>query len=897
MAVNSSITPSESDRTGRPLAIGANVALSVVLAVALVVVLNWLATMRSVRKDIATIGNLGVSERTKKIVAETPGDISISVVYAPDPRNKSQQNYIERLMDYCGDLASLSDKIKVTHVSSARQREELAAKLNKTLGGEADQHKAALADFRTFRTQLEVELARIAAQTDSILGQETWLSDFPLFAQIVLNLRDIAKDLDEAAVDIEALTPEGGIPKFAEATERAKTAVTEVQKTLEAVSKLSNELARLADNVARADSASVKMLREAADSAKSQIDSLRLTVGAPNDPFPDDVGATLKRYADAGQQVGATLEGIVKNIDALAKQFPMVRQHSRWSARVQNGPIVMQMEVADILSDIRGGLSKTRLQLLGIIDSKDPDQMSQALRVIRSETVRLDQSASACQRLLTELADRLATLDDGSAEFLRAARDGGLFKEQTEFAAKLVEKLSALPELKLGNVAGKLVEDNNVIVQVNQKLRVLEFDAVWPARETIPGSGSDDRDVARTFNGDAAVSSALLALRTDKPIAAVTFVSFEPPPPQQRNPFMPPPPQSAVPTAELSELRSRLDAANFRIYDWNLATTPERPEIEAGLNDLLIVLPPAPPAMPNPFAPQTEEPRFGDEQLEQIRKALDAGARALFVGAWEVIPAGMFERSYKTPQFGYNPLLESDWGMTLDTSKRILSIEVDNQTPDGFFVGVRKFSYMPITGFTDHPVAAPQIGTRFLVTDCVRIDRAKTPPAGVRSDVLIEVPRREDYIAVSIEQLIDIVNQINTSRDRGVVRMSQATERGPFDLMVAATRAAAGEKPESRVALLAFGASLRDRYVKSSILADTERARFESPPKESLDLVVNTMYWLNGTENFIGRGPVPVPRIRAISEQELAFARVFVWLIWPAVVFASGFVIWMFRRR
>lgn len=897
MAVNSNTDMVDSGSAGRPLAIGANVALSVVLAIALVVVLNWLATMRSVRKDIAAIGNLGVSERTKKIVAETPGDVSISVVYAPNPKDKKQQDYIERLMDYCGDLASLSDKIKVTHVATARQREELAAKINKTLSGEADQHKAALAAFKTFRTQLEAELGRVTGQTDSILGQETWLSDFPLFAQIVLNLRDIAKDLDEAADDIAALTPDGGIPKFAEATERAKTAVADVQKTLEAVSKLSNELARLADNVARPESASIQMIREAAASAKSQIDSLRQTVGAPNDPFPDDIGATLKRYADAGQQVGASLDVTVKNIDALAKEFPMVRQHSRWSARVQNGPIVMQLEVADILSDIRGGLSRTRLQLLGIIDSKDSDQMSQALRVIRSETVRLEQSASACERLLTELADRLATLDDGSAAFLKAARDGGLFKEQTEAAAKLDQQLAALPELKFGNVADKVVEDNNVIVQVNQKLRVLEFNAVWPARETIPGSGSEDRDVARTFNGDAAMSSALLALRADKPIAALTFVSFEPPAPQQRNPFMPPPPQSAVPMAELAELRSRLESANFRIYDWNLATTPERPEIEAGLNDLLIVLPPSPPAMPNPFGPQTEEPRFGDEQREQIRKALDAGARALFVGAWEVVPAGMFERSYKTPEFGYNPLLESDWGMTLDTSRRILSIEVDNQTPDGFFVGVRKFSYMPITGFTDHPVAAPQIGTRFLVTDCVRINRAKAPPAGVKTDVLIEVPPRQDYIAVSIEQLIDIVNQINNSRDRGVVRMSQSSERGPFDLMVAATRAAVGEKPESRVALMSFGASLRDRYVRSPILADTERARFDSPPKESLDLVVNTMYWLNGTENFIGRGPIPVPRIRAISEKELAFARVFVWLIWPAVVFASGFVIWMIRRR
>lgn len=910
MAVNRNETTADSN-TGRKWAIGANVTISIVAAVALVAALNWIASLKFVREDIATMGNVGVSDRTKNIIREAvaskpttqpaavdPGAIQISIVYAPNPKDLKQQKYIDQLMDYCDELRAISNKVSVKHVATAREREELAARINKTFGGEASPHRAALQSFENMRSQLQADLQTIVAQTEQLLSQESWVIDFPLFAQIDKKLREIQADLTTAADEIRTFTPEGGIPKFAEATTSAKTATDKLGKTFEAIGKLSSELTRLADDVTAPDSANIKLLRDAAATTKAQIASLRQTVGNEGDPVPADVAATLKAYADTGVQVGAALDDVVRKIDNFAKQFPIVREHASWSARVQNGPLVMQLEVADVLSEVGSGLRKMRLQLLGIIDGKDPGQLEAALKATRSDTSRLEKNAQVCEQLLTELADRLSNLDEPSKAFLASARDNSLFKTQSDVVKKVETELKDLPELKLGSVADQLSEDNSVVIEVNDRIRVVDFASVWPARERISGADEEEREEQRTFNGDSAISSAILALAADKPFAAVTFVSFEPPAPQQRNPFMPPPPQSTIPVAQLSELRGRLEASNFKVYDWNMATTPERPKIDEGLTDLLIVLPPAPAAPPNPFQQQpTEEVVFGEEHRKKIKDLLDGGARALFVGAWEVAPGSMMGPRFQTPPYGYQPLLEQDWGLHLENSMRILAVEVDKQTPNGFSIGVKKFNYMPLTGFTDHPIGKPLVGTRLLVTDCGQVTKTKDTPKGVKTDVVVSIREREDYIAVTINDLIDIINRINDPKSSGVVQMDKPTTKGPFDLMCTAERAGEEGKPAGKVAVMGFGASIRDGYVKQPILADTERARFDDAPRESLDLVVNSIYWLNGTDQYIGRGPVPIPRIRSIPETEMTWNKAMVWLIWPAIVVAPGILLFFTRRR
>src|SRR5258708_39164215 len=106
-----------------------------------------------------------------------------------------------------------------------------------------------------------------------------------------------------------------------------------------------------------------------------------------------------------------------------------------------------------------------------------------------------------------------------------------------------------LPELKLGSIADSLKQKNSIVVQANGKVRVVSFTEAFPVRENM---GGRSEEAAHTFNGDAALSSALLALTRDKPFASVILTSYEPPAPQQRNQFSPPPPRSWIPSANLT---------------------------------------------------------------------------------------------------------------------------------------------------------------------------------------------------------------------------------------------------------------------------------------------------------------------------------------------------------
>jgi len=617
--------------SGRRFAIGANVAISILLAALLLVAVNWIFSLKNYRHDIATEGNYGLSERTKSIISNQKEPIKLSLLYTPDDKDPKQQHYIERLLDYCDELTKFSPNINVTHIATSSQREKLVTRISATFGGEAEKHKNALDVFEKLRASLAADLKKRVALGQSLLSQDSWLSGFPLFAQVATKLQAEEKKATEVAQEIADLTPEGGIPKYAEATTKAKETLDEFKKDFEAIGKIMGQLTALSEEMARPDSPYLSMLREVAAQTKEAIGSLRALVGNRGDPAPADTAAVLKAYADRVSDVGAVLDGLVRRVDRFAEKFPMVRQHANWATQVQQGPLRMRVEVGGILEDASRGLRGLRLRILGAIDSKDPQQLQTALAEARKHTAVLTRNSQVCDQILSELADRLGHLDPVSKQVLDAARGGNLLKEQIDAIVAVQKQLEGLPELKLGSVADELKQDNAVVVEVGNKIRVVGFGSVWPLRQSIAGARATTEEMGRTFNGDSALSSAILAMSSDQPFAEVVFVSFDPPSPPQRNPFMPPPPQSSIPTKGLGELRARLTAANYKNVDWNMSTQQEEPPRTDGLNRIYLVLPPAPPAGPSPFGgPPPKTPVFGEQQRQVIRNLLNNDARMIF---------------------------------------------------------------------------------------------------------------------------------------------------------------------------------------------------------------------------------------------------------------------------
>ncbi len=897
MAIDTKETHDECADRGRRFAVAANVFIAVIVATALLVAVNFIAAKKSVRKDLASAGNYGISDRTQRIVEGCEQPIKLSLLYERDETDEKQGEYIDRLLDYCDEFERLApDKIAVTHVTRSGQIEKLVARISSSFGGKAEPHKKALESFARLRGELQAEIQEVTGECQTLLSQPSWLGDFPIFAQVVMKLQAIDKALSAVAGEIDELTPAGGIPKYAEATTKAKDAAKEIGNTIGSLGGFLSELNGLADEVSKPDSQNIAMLRNVAAEGNGAIDALRQTVGGNDDPEPADITVALKAFADEGIKVGATLEGLVRDIDAFAARFPMVAQHADWTTQVKQGPMVMQREVASVLQDADRSLQQIRLRLLGVIDTNGPEQLRQALASARRQTSILEQNLSVCSQILNSLAERLSSLDDGSKKLVTSARGGQFLKARADALAALVEDIEALPELTQGSVADELREPNAVVIELGDKTRVLGFAAVWPARQGLAGpSAGDAEELGRTFNGDSVISSAILAMAAAKPFATVTLVSYEPKPPQQRNPFMPQPPRSIIPAQQLSTVRQRLEAANFKVQTWNMATDETKPTVEEGSTEILILLPPAPQAQPNPFGGPPPAPGFTDAHRQKVRALLDAGGRALFLTSWEV-SAGGFGGPPRTPPYQYGPLLRDDWGLHVRNDLRMVKIDPDLESADGFRVALPTFQHLPVNGFSDHVVGKPMRGTRFLVTDACTIERTETTPDGVDTQTILNIPRREQFIGATVEEIIQIVNRLNDRKADGVVRLSHSPTLGPFDLMVTSERHV-GDEDKGKIAVVGFGGSLRDAFVNQDVLANADPIRFAPPPTENLDLLVNAIYWLNDQGAYIGRGPVPVPRVQAIEPGRLKMTKFGVMLLWPLVAISPGVILWFIRRR
>jgi hypothetical protein len=895
MAMSSSGTGAEAMSAGRRVAIGANVAISIIAAAALLVAVNWISSLKYFRKDIATAGNYGLSDRTKRIIEAADSDVQISTVYPPKEDDAKQQEYIRRIQDYCDELVRFSPKIKLTYVVTSGQREKLVSRISGTFGGEAAKHKEALDAYAKLQDELNAELRQRLDEAQALMGGDTWLGDFPLFANIAAALRADLETLKKAGEEIKELTPAAGIPKYGDATAKAKAALADIKGHLKAIGDRMNDLAALAEEASKPDSGYIKMLREVAVEPQTLVASLRQSVGAEDAPLPADPAAALKAFADQGVQVSARLEDLVKRVDGFARKFPMVKQHPNWAAPVKIGPMSAQVEVADVLRQAGKTLENRRLLILGVIDGGKPEQLAQELSDARHDVSILEQNAAACQQLLSGLADRLSKLDEGSKKLLDAARQGPLFGARLAAIEAVEKPIEALPELKLGSLADQLKEDNLVVVEAKGKIRVVSFAEVFPVRESVGGPGARGDELGRTFNGDSALSSAILAITRDKPCATVVLTAFEPPPPQQRNQFTPPPERSWIPLQSLGELRKRMEAAGFKVVDWNMATTKEKPPVEEGTEAIYVALPPPPPAS-NPFGgQQPQDQMFGEAQRQVIRDLLANDAKVVFLASWEVRGGGMFGGPPMTPPYGYGPLLDQDWGLRIENSRRITWLEPDLRTPNSFLVKANRFGHMPASGFTDQEIGKPLHGTRFLITDACPIQIKTDLPAGVTTSVVLQIPNKENYIAASMSELIRIIDQVRQQTSEGKVTLGSEPTHGPFDVMVTAQRKE-GDKNKGRIAVISFGGSLRDEYLESPVMAESQTIRFDPPPTEDADLFVNTLYWQSGHPEWIARGPMPVPRIEQIPRSKLTAMRIFVWGAWPAAIFLPGIVLWYIRR-
>ena len=181
MAMSSSGTGSEGMSSGRRFAIGANVTIAIVAAAALLIAVNWICSIKYLRKDVASFAHYGLSDRTKRVLDDYTEPIQLWVLYSPNAADEKQQGYVDRLQDYCDELTRYAPPphVQVKYVQTQDERQQLVARISSNSGAEAGKHQQALKDFATLRQDLDAELQRRLEECTALMQTETWLSDFP----------------------------------------------------------------------------------------------------------------------------------------------------------------------------------------------------------------------------------------------------------------------------------------------------------------------------------------------------------------------------------------------------------------------------------------------------------------------------------------------------------------------------------------------------------------------------------------------------------------------------------------------------------------------------------------------------------------------------------------------
>ena len=69
------------------------------------------------------------------------------------------------------------------------------------------------------------------------------------------------------------------------------------------------------------------------------------------------------------------------------------------------------------------------------------------------------------------------------------------------------------------------------------------------------------------------------------------------------------------------------------------------------------------------------------------------------------------------------------------------------------------------------------------------------------------------------------------------------------------------------------------------------------PPVRTLDLLVNSCYWLADRKAYIGAGPADLKPVGYIAKGEMTTVKFLVIGVWPALVLAVGVFVMVIRRR
>ncbi len=876
------------------------VSVTVAAAAALVCVINLMAQKDYGRWNMESAG-ADVSDRTNRILASLEQPVTLTCAYSATDKAAADlsREYGPRTLELLHDMADRCEKIKVVDATSDVAKARVIARLSAEEAKKFDEHVKFLKNFDAQGKSISDNLLQNRQRWEKASGA-TFLNLWSFTSRVGILLNRQSQQIAQAHRQVQTEMKPSGLPDYGKLTEDSKTALKETQTALEEVSTQILRLSQLPATLAK----NTKPTLDAADEALDAAMAMARVIGTPDKPAPSEPSALLGQFITAARQAAAKTAAVTAVLG---------RAGGEENRGVVLNCLAMQDEVEqnyDAPEPVRamlGTIYDQRSKLIvamateaeANIAAANTEYQIRTVTRLRSNVVWMARSLQKSREKLQQALKVLSSPDPLSESFFRQAKDGTLFAPADKTVKALCDQAEKLPKIEAASLAGDLRKDNIIIIDVGGKNKIIDFDQVWTPRNVTPGAPGKD-DSPRAFNGDTAIASAILA-KTSKPFATVWLTYFEIPS-AQRNP------EALAPLSpeQFRTLTQRLEESNFVVKRWNMAEPkPALAADDPQAQVLLILPPPSGPADPNNM-----DTRFGPAQVAKLKEAIDSGVGAIFMGMFMQPRSTMYGMEPMSPAYMLNDYLRENWGVEVKSEFLVIPAVTDPSDPQRFKVGLQRINYTPLNEYSDHPIVKQLQGQRTLWQGICPLGQVPAKVPNVVVEPLLAAPAKwtDTWATARLGELVKLFR--STDGSQIWPDYSQGDMRTPFPVALAAwrttakaqSRPAASKAPAAsdasgRIVVLGLTLGLIDGYLDQELGIIDARGLADRapPPRANADLVINSVYWLIGQQNYIAAGPANADVI-VINDQTRRMLAVLLIGVLPLLVVMAGVTIMTMRR-
>ena len=881
MAVNSPATSGPKNKTNpssgasavaRRLKVGINVIVTIGLALVVICLVNWFGQRYHYRRDLSRLGAYSLSQRTERVLQRITKPTRLTAIYTSDEPEKARHKYLPRVEDLFEEMALRNPLLQVEIVRTDEQKRRLEKRLRDNFALQAEEHLQALAEAGRLHDELAATLQSQAALFARVRDSGAWISRFSSFTNVIANLNEMARGLDETRQEVASLTQGETLPDYTQAENKIKDSHNQIRSVLEESKLWLERMNRLITDHRQGRIPQLSELPDKLDEMGRLVLALGQAVGAPGDEMPAEPTESLKDFGQAAGELATFLAGQIAQLQDFAERYPVVVEHPHWSVQISLlGALGARMDLPSMILQKQQELAALRPQILALLKQDlSGNQARLTLERLRNLTRDLQNTLKAAAQELRLLPQDLGNVDGPTLDLLAGGQITEAFADLITRIDEFSSQLDELPEIESGTVGQTLKRDNTIVVETGPKVKVIPFDDVWPIQYqdfSVPGRVTE---VQRAFNGDSATSAALLTMTEEKPVGALLLVSFEPEIPQEVRRFIQPY-AGTYPAAYYDILRKKLQDAHFTVLSWNLAAAESPPDVEEGVPPVYLVLPPAELLVP-PFVRQQRPDlvELDDTVKQRLYEAIGETGRAVFLCSYAPPQSAMMgpfgTGPVSQPRYPYQDYLQKTWGVDVRNHWRVLEGLPDPRKPGYFGVSAESYAFMSINNFSRHPVSEPFRARRVPMYNVCPIERAKEIPQGVTVADILTVPPSDNYWAA--QNIEDVIRAILSPQTQGLIQKDLDPIDGfrdllsPFPVILAAENDQGG-----RLVVSGHAESTWDGYLNQPIprRGPKQRVSFDPPPRANADLVVNFAYWVCGREELIGGGPLLTPVLEPLD--------------------------------